>query len=239
MKTILCLFAAALFCKTTFASPLRFPERGFYNVGPVTVDLTPLFKWWGSAAAKNWTNGMVRPLPRWLRITGTNFWTSGQGWIVAATVEYAPGHATNLLIYLKHPPAQDRLNFFWAVKNVDAMQEQYRMDSEEMEDYYREENKAHGQAEAIDNVRNSSSSLDQEMKISGQMANSDASFATRERQKAQEKTRLELNTLNTMTTLLAQFETRKFYRLDFFALDTGFKSNGLPVLDLGELPPGS
>jgi hypothetical protein len=241
------LITAALFVLPAAANPLRFPTRVFYSTSEVDVDLHPLFAWWAAnqsiIASIQSTNPALtgeqvarllppRPLDRWLHITATNFAILGDGWVMAARLEGYPGFATNRAIFLKHPPGRDRVNFLWVQVNAAEI-------SLEISNAQAQVQTSASDAEAA-RLRAQNFSGPGFL-LTGDLATTaaDLNHVANEDFKYFKETQRTLASLqatqSAIDAYLAEFDGEPFYKLDFFALDTGFTNGVLPVFDLGEL----
>ena len=86
------------------ANPLVYPKR---MVNAQTVDLAPLFAWWGTPRGP-------RPLGRWKHIQGTLSRESPFGWVIQGKLE---GRSGTQLLLLKNPPL-DRLRRFRELEDL-------------------------------------------------------------------------------------------------------------------------
>jgi hypothetical protein len=241
------VLAAALFVLPAAANPLRFPTRVFYSTAEEDVNLQPLFAWWSTnlnvTATLQGTNPPLtsaqlasllpsRPLDRWLRITATNFAILGDGWVMAARLEDYPGHATNCAIFLKHPPGRDRVDFLWVQANAVQI-------SLEISNAQAQVQSSAADAEAS-RLRAQNFSTPGFL-LTGDLATTaaDLNHVANEDFKYFKETQRTLASLqatqSAIDAFMAEFAGEPFYKLDFFALATGFTNGVLPVFDLGEL----
>jgi len=241
------VMVAALFTLPAQANPLRFPTRVFYSTTEVDVNLQPLFVWWATnvnvIATLQGTNPPLpidqlvrelppRPLERWLHITATNFATLDDGWVMAARLEDYPGHATNRAIFLKHPPGRDRVNFLWVQANTDQISLAISNAQAQVQASAAEVAAAEARAKKFSNpIYQLSTDLATSPANLNDVANEDFKYY-----QDRERTLASLQATQTaMENFMAEFDGDTFYKLDFFALDTGFTNGVLPVFDLGEL----
>ncbi|MDR3457900.1 MAG: hypothetical protein P4N60_10675 [Verrucomicrobiae bacterium] len=243
------VMAGAMFCVAlpAAANPLRFPTRAFYSAAEEDVDLRPLFAWWSASqnviASSQGTNGPLtgeqlarllppRPLERWLHIMATNFATSGDGWTMAASLEDYPGHATNRAIFLKHPPGRDRVNFLWIQANAAQISLAISNAQAEVQTSAADVAAARARAQSF---------APPGVLLTGDLATTvgDLNNVVNEDFKYYKESQRTLANLQAtqqaMNAFVAEFDGDSFYKLDFFALDTGFSNGVLPVFDLGEL----
>jgi len=100
---------------------LKYPHR---LLNGFTVDLSPLFSWWRNAVEiedrklherQTKTNLEAqlppRPLSAWVKISGRCANDAGLGWICMAKIEDRPGHLQQGVIFLRHPPRDERAKF--------------------------------------------------------------------------------------------------------------------------------
>ena len=202
------------------------------------MNLQPLFDWWTAnqdvAYSVESTNPPLtseqlahflppRPLVRWLRITATNFATLGDGWVMAARIEDYPGHATNRAIFLKHPPGRDRVNFLWVEANSTQIAQAITNAQAEVQA------SAADAAAARTRAQNFAPAG---MFLTGELVTTatDLKNVANEDFKYYKESQLTLASLQAtqqaMDAFSKEFDGESFYKLDFFALDTGF-TNGV------------
>src|SRR5262249_49181545 len=114
-------------CVTCSAQPWTRNTHRLIN--GAQVDLSPIVSWWAAAdkyqqftnqfrSATNRPTLAPRPLSAWVRITGTPTQTPAIGWRFNAFVEAFPGQVEQQIIFLRHPPMQEKARFDWLVSEM-------------------------------------------------------------------------------------------------------------------------
>ena len=207
------------------ASPLQHPKR---LLSVYTVDLGPLFKWWSKHEGP-------RPLPAWVRISGSVVGTNVAGWILEADVEKtarnrledkdsAGSAAGRQRIILRNPPVDDLVEFEELSSKLSALNARRSSLAAEENDAKSREQAVAEQQRAV--RRNSSRSRvltleDRQLKQEENQA------------KAQEKPLDEQ--IQELKSKLAGYPNRDNYILDCFALDLQSEYEHLPVFDHGQV----
>ncbi|HSU56099.1 MAG TPA: hypothetical protein VLT36_18725 [Candidatus Dormibacteraeota bacterium] len=171
-----------------------------------TVDLTPLFKWWGKHEGQ-------RPLANWVHISGTITGTNAMGWIVTGHAEPADEKQNEEgKLVLKHPPLADFAEF-------DALRRQ-KQDLEKQ--------RTHAESQA-----NGAQSQLQDQKGKHRHAGTtDAATLRQQENNAKERLKGLDTQIKEVDKKLAAYPSQDHYHLDCFALTAGSYGK-LEVYDYG------
>jgi hypothetical protein len=200
------------------AGPLKSPKRA---VDGVTVDLTPLFRWWTNHAN-------ARPLTAWVQVTGSIVATNSYGWVVDATVESSsrrtpdedvpsitPGGHKRIL--LNHPPLQDRAAFEKLAAQLKSLEDQ--------------------RTQARDLQKEAQSYLRPGSKVPHPYFRKARVAAWGEAKTTEDAAKAQVVDLDKqikdLKAKMAPWPSTEHYELDCFALDTGKEQSGLPLYDHG------
>lgn len=225
---------------------LRFPLR---LMGEQRVDLLPLFNYWTNMAAwqkekedantserqRRLRQEPARPLKAWVRVMGTNDGVTGAGWIISGEVQERPGKGKRERFVIRHVPEADR-NKFAGLQG--ALQAQERA------------------AERAKQVASSSGSEASGLFARGDELNGLGNDVPALRGQTQERAREYWNAAQRQYAIsdearasaaahaaereriageMKRWKRGAGYTVDFFALRTGERINGLPVYDVGLL----
>jgi type IV secretory pathway VirB10-like protein len=205
----------------------RYPLRGFG--GASAVNLTPLFQWWiyGKPASES---DSQRPLSAWNRVVGTKAGDLGQGWIVNAEIYTTRTTHTKARIVLQNPPVREEQDFDRLKQQV----LQYGLQVTNAQRAYQTALKAeksdqtHSKSDARSrNVRARNSAVAYSRKAAQEQ--SAASNAQNQEKEARQALVAAQKILNEYPS------SHGVYLIDWFALDTGKKIQGLPVYDVGTI----
>lgn len=238
---IVLLVCASSQAQTEMGHCLRTTHRIFNGL---SVDLTPLATWWGNEPdrKKDTKLGIApapRPLVAWDRVKGTLVEKRALGWVVQAEIETTPGKKESRTILLKHPPEQEKIKFE-ALKKRENEIKNYRSGMQTASELNRDVASAsHERADTLREVGNASTSVrtynDMNAAANARSRQGSAATARSEQQIANANAATE--NLKSVTEGLWMFPPSDTYIVDFFALKTGETVGGMPVYDLGQLPP--
>jgi hypothetical protein len=238
MKTTMMIWAAALMVTqsaigegtTNFLFRNRFPIAN----DTLRCDLTPLYVWWAEqltqraqSGGERITNGIgstanltERPMAPWVHITGEIDKEDPQGWIVNATVEYAPGKGNGMKILLIHPPRKELARF--AVKsnlvNNPPPPPDYSAQEEEI--------KAQKNRAFVANAIGDDDLEEAYMASAAQFERDLDARKKRDQSVVAERNR----NLEDLGNFPSDWQ---MYHVDVFALNTGRQLYGLPIFDAG------
>jgi hypothetical protein len=209
------ILGTALFCQSLVApaNPLQFPKR---SVSGRTVNLKPLFKWWG-------THDGSRPLPAWQHVIGSVVATNSYGWVLQAEIPERPqtGNSGGFSgkIVLKNPPYQDMAAF-------EKLSAQYKTLAGQKAEMAAAESRAKSNADSIR----------QQRQATGGHARG-AGQAQRAAQRTGANLKAQIKNVDTqMEEVRKKLETwpnAEHYVVDCMALDLGQLYRGDPVFDHG------
>lgn len=233
MKTILLALLLSAFPALAGETYFREPIRLFDGR---TADLRPVFQWWLKAEAITQSNRSLqktnrlelppRPMPAWELIQGPVVEGTAAGWEVAVEVSATPGETHSQKIFLRHP-------LQWQKDRVEQLAKQI---AELQQTASREHSAVIGAIEDGNKYRERA--MNAEIRIVRDVNDQRATGA------AQAYARHSLNSAQASSQLAAvRAELEKYpsngrvFVLDHFALRTGETFRGLPVYDLGFIPP--
>jgi hypothetical protein len=244
MKTaglILILFVAATASAQTNQgwSVCRQPVRIFGDHS--TVNLKPLFQWWqrqpvSSKADTNAEAGAAadRPLSAWHHLTGIKAGELETSWLVDAVIYTSPTARTSARIILNHPPTTEEQTF----NTLKAQLAQARQQITNDQRLYKADLKAAQRAEEqAASYRRSGD------KHATESSNNYLRLAAQKREAAttaqNEQKQLEAALPQIQQQLAAIPSKSGRYLVDWFALELGRSKQGMPIYDLGVVPPNS
>ena len=194
-----------------------------------TAKLTPLFEWWKNhTTAGEPTTGKdpSRPLSAWQRITGTKVNDLGSEWVVDAEIYTSPTAHTTARIILKNPPSAEEQAF-------SNLKIQIATDDQQIAD---DQKNYQTQTTAAQKAGAKKASKKSKTNTGAKQAAQDrnAAAAALDDQKKLEAER---------TLAQKQFDAipavKGKYQIDWFAVDTGRKKQGVPIYDLGQVDASS
>ena len=202
-----------------------------------TVNLTPLFEWWSRQPAATQTNRDAsaeadRPLTAWHHLTGLKAGELETGWLVDTIIYTSPTSRSSARIILNHPPAAEekmfatlKLQLADAPLQITNAQRAYQADlkaAQKAEETARNHRRS-GSKHATENSN-------YYLRLAQQKR--EAATAAQNRQRQLEAARpLLQQQLNAIPS------TNGKYLIDWFALEVGRSKQGVPIYDLGVLPP--
>jgi hypothetical protein len=218
-----CLLAALISFGAS-AAPVEYPKRW---VDSYTVDLGPLFNWWGKREGP-------RPLSSWVHVTGSIVGTNSAGWIIEADLDGAadrkavknasgpPPGAQRII--LMSPPVDDLVEFERLSARLDTLSRQ-RMElaAEENEAKNREQAMAEQQRSAR---RNGSRARVLTLEVR-QLKEAENRAYQGQRPLDQE--------IQELKKKLASYPHSDHYLVDCFALDRHWEYERLRVYDHGRI----
>ena len=239
---ILILFAAAPVSAQTNQTALacRYPFRVFGNN---VVNLTPLFQWWQqSAAATNSisaTNAEAvvpaeRPLAEWHRIIGLKAGELGGSWLVDAVIYTSPKVRTSARIILDNPPVAEEAIFNTLKQQLAQATRQITNDQRAYDNDLKAAQRADELAARYlySGTKHATESYNNFVRAAAQDR---AAAAITQNQQQQ----LQAAFPAVQKQLAAIPAKNGKYLIDWFALELGKSKQGVPIYDVGGVPPGS
>jgi hypothetical protein len=203
---------------------LRYPLR---VVGGHGVNLTPLFTWWtNSSKADEHHVAAERPLASWVRITGLPPGAGRAPWVMDADVYWPTGGVEHAKIALRHPPESDRQKFNELKRDEGLLTQRYgslvatlRKSLRQTRDY--------NEAAKLNRTAGHEARAQQ---------SDDAGTASLRQYVAASSSLVDVGrALERVRAALKAFPPGDVYRLDFIALATAEKHQGLTLFDCGLL----
>lgn len=241
MILLLFLAAAAVAQTNERRAACRQPIRLFS--GNAAVNLTPLFEWWQQQplVSKTGTNldattdsGDARPLSAWQRITGVKAGDVGNSWVMNATIYTSPTLHTNARIILNHPPAAEEQTFYalkaglvQAGQLITNAQRTYQADNKAAQ-----RDGARAQAYRRSRTKVARDGFDYYTRLANRKRAEATAALDQQRQLEAARTQMEKQ-------LAAIPAVNGRYVIDLFALNLGTNKHGVPVYDMGVVPPNS
>lgn len=205
------------------ANPAQNPKR---SIGNLSVDLSPLIKWWANR------NG-PRPLSAWVHLTGTVIGTNSGAWIVEAKIEpagpksknseTAPERANeNQRIVLRNPPLDDLIEFQQLTSRLVELNKQRAALKEQ-------ESQAKTRDQAVTAQQRASRRNRGQARV---LAAEDKQLKQIEKQAETQEKPLD-DELKEIKEKLAAYPKTDQYLVDCFALDLKYDSSAMRVYDHG------
>ncbi len=203
------------------------------------VNLTPLFQWWQQQPppGKSDTNapsGSERPLSAWHRITGFKVGELQNGWLVDAIIYTSPANRSSARIILQHPPVAEEQIF----NTLKAQQLQAGQEITNAQRAYKTNMKA---AERADGM--AASYRRSGTKHATESSNNFLRQAAADREAAAAAANQETQLQSALPQIQKQLNVipskNGKYLIDWFALEAGKSKQGVPIYDLGVVPPNS
>jgi hypothetical protein len=204
-------------------TPLQHPKR---RVNSYTIDLGPLFRWWGKHEGP-------RPLSSWVHIRGSVVGTNAGGWIVEGHAEGSSGNQDSTRrngagvtetskLLLQNPPIEDLAEFANLSGELNGLVEQKARLTEQETQTHQREQSVNSQEHAARHRSGEARVLAAEDK---QLRRAETNF------KADQQT-LDQR-IKELKARLAALVNADHYQVDCFALDLQYDYGQLPVYDHG------
>jgi len=225
-------------------TPCRDPLRLFSN--NETVNLLPLFQWWGRQPVPHYgpggqvTNNVAlvadlsdRPLTAWRRITGSEVATMAGDWVVEAVIYTSPMIHTNGRILLNHPPVAEQQAYNNLLTQLAQADQQI---TNLMRTYQSDTNAEQRNIQEAEAWRRSNT------KVASTGYELYGRRAVEKQSAAQNDLRLQTGLMAAREQIRTQLAAipvlRGAYHIDVFAMDTGrTNKQGWAIYDMGIVPP--
>jgi hypothetical protein len=228
-------FAASVFAQSSQGQLVcRQPLR---VVSGHPVNLVPLFDWWRQQAATtnlDTASDAERPLASWHRITGVKAGEAASSWVINAVIYASPTSWTNARIFLNNPPVAEEKDFYTLKAQLAGISPQITNALRTYQSATNAAQRAEDQARKwrYSGSKQATENSNYSLRLAKQKR--DDAAAALDRQMALEAARPQLQQqFNAIPAANGR------YQIDLFALEIGRTKKGVPIYDMGAVPPHS